>query len=335
METARKTSLYLKHKENVLSNTTKSFVENFQYIDVASGESDSIELTLNNRDLRFMKSMPKKGDKIIANITRHNWIKSGTSKTLKCGKFILDDLSYSEPPRTCMIGAVSIPAKGEFKSRKRTKTYKNITIREIAKTISRHAGVTLHYDAPRVHIKEIEQSKTPDSEFLLSLCSEYGLGIKIYNGKIVIFDEEKYEKKAVKTTIWRNRKMVESWNWNTTLQGTYTGAKVSYTVPNNSKTHHVTIGKKGRMLEVDVTAFSKMDAILKAKAKLAEENKKRTTATLTLFPPNKPIIATDTIRLKGFYKLSGKYYVDKVEHNVSSSGYTQTLTVHKVSPRIS
>lgn len=335
MEMARKTTLYAKYNGKILSNAAKSLVESFQYTDVASGESDSIEVTLNNRNLQFMKNMPKKGDRITANIIRHNWIKSGTRKTLKCGKFILDDLSFSEPPRTCTIGAVSIPAKGEFKTRKRTKTYKNVTLQEIARTIAQRAGIALHYDAFKITIKEIEQSKTPDSEFLLSLCSEYGLGIKIYNGKIVIFNEENYEKKAAKAVLWRNKGTMISWDWNTTLQGTYTGARVSYTVPSDSNTHHVSIGKKGRMLEVDVTAFSKNDAILKAKAKLAEENKKRTTATLTIFPPDKPVIATDTIRLKGFYKLSGKYYVDKVEHSVSSGGYTQTITVHKVSPRIS
>lgn len=335
MDNARKTTLNVIYNGKVLSSTTKHRIENFKYTDVASGESDSIEMTLNNRDFRFMKNMPRKGDKISCSITRHNWVRNGAKKTLKCGGFTLDDLSFSAPPLICSIGAVSLPAKGEFKSRKRKKTYKNITVREIASTISKRAGIPLYYSAPRIRLEKVEQNKVPDSEFLLEICSEYGLGIKIYNGKIVIFDEEKYEKKVVKTTIHRNNKIVESWDWNTTLQGTYTGAKVSYTDPDDNKTHHVTIGKKGRLLEVDVSAFSKNDAILKAKAKLAEENKKRTTMTLTIFPPDKPIVATDTIRIKGFYKLSGKYYVDKVEHSVSSSGYTQTLTAHKVSTRIS
>ena len=88
------------------------------------------------------------------------------------------------------------------------------------------------------------------------------------------------------------------------------------------------------MLDVDVSAFSKRDAQLKAKAKLAAENKKRTTMTLTILP-NPKIIATSTIRLKGFRNLSGKYYVDKVSHKISKSGgYVMSIDIHKVYNRI-
>ena len=87
------------------------------------------------------------------------------------------------------------------------------------------------------------------------------------------------------------------------------------------------------MLDVNVTAFSKKDAGLKTKAKLAEENKKQTTMSLTIFP-NPKIIATSTIRVSGLYKLSGKYYVDKVTHEISSTGgYIMMLEVHKVKSR--
>lgn len=332
-QNARKTTLYLSYNGKSLSKQLKGFVEGFSYTDIASGESDSIELTLNNRDMRFMnKNKPYKGDRITAVINLHNWIKKGQTKSFKCGRFILDDLSFGEPPLTCTIGAVSIPARSEFKCRKRTKIYKNVTVREIARTVAKRAGVALHYSAGRIHVKEIEQSKTADSEFLQSLCEEYGLGLKIYKEKIVIFDEEEYEKKAPVATLSRKKDIV-SWTWNTTLQGTYTGAKVEYTDSDDSKKHSITVGKKGRMLDVNVTAFSKKDAGLKAKAKLAEENKKRTTMSLTIFP-NPKIVATSTIRVSGLYKLSGKYYVDKVTHEISStSGYIMMLEVHKVKSR--
>lgn len=334
MAYGRKVGLSISYRgKNIKNVKVKNYVETFSFTDIASGESDSIELTLNNRDLRFMNnSKPCKGDKISASIQLHNWNVAGKTLSCKCGSFILDDLSFNEPPLECEIGAVSIPAKGEFKSTPRTKTYKNITVRELAKTIANRAGISLHYSASRIHIKEIEQNKTPDSEFLKGICEEYGLGLKIFNGKIVIFDEEEYEKKSPVTTL-RRKKDTISWSWNTTLQGTYTGAKVTYTDADDNKKHHITIGKKGRLLNVDVTAFSKKDAGLKAKAKLASENKKRTTMSLTIFP-NPNIIATSTIRLSGFCKLSGKYYVDKVSHRISQGNYLMTLEVHKVKNRI-
>lgn len=334
MANARKVGLSLSYNGSNLKSLKKDCVESFIFMDIASGESDSIEITLDNTSFRFMKNdKPCKGDKIGATIQLHNWNKTGQTLPCKCGRFVLDDLSFSDPPCICEIGAVAMPVKGEFKGRNRKKTYKNVTVKEIAKTISKRAGVELHYSAKRIHIKEIEQSTVPDSDFLMSLCEEYGLGLKVFRGKIVIFDEEEYEKKKPIRTINRKEDVI-NWSWNTTLQGTYTGAKVTYTDSDDNKKHHITIGKKGRMLDVNVTAFSKRDAELKAKAKLAEENKKRTTMTLEIFPDPR-IVAASTICLKGFYKLSGKYYVQKVTHRITGKGtYSMSLDVYKVTNRI-
>lgn len=335
LENARKGRVSIGYSNSRIKKSIKECLEDFSYDDVASGSTDDVSITLNNRDCRFMDTqMPKKGDRITPVIYLHNWTKSGVTKSIKCGRMVLDDLSFSGVPSTCTIGAVSMPAKGEFKNTKRTKTYKNVTVKEIARKIANRAGIALHYSAGHIVIKEIEQSKTSDSEFLLSICNEYGLGIKIYNGKIVIFNEEEYERKRPVATIERAKRNVISWSWNTTLQRTYTGAKVTFTDSGTNKKHHVTIGKAGRMLNVDVSAFSKRDAQLKAKAKLAGENKKRTTMTVTIFPDPR-IIATSTIRMKGFRKLSGKYYVDKVSHKLNrSGGYVMTLEMHKVYNRI-
>lgn len=335
MENARKVRVAISYSIAKIGKEIRECLEDFTYNDIASGETDNISLTLNNSSLRFIDTyMPKKSDRISPSIYFCNWKKSGVTNRLKCGRMMVDDISFSEPPATCSLGAVSIPAKGEFKNTKRTVTYKNVTVKEIARKIAKRAGIALHYSAPHIHIKKIEQSKTSDSEFLLSVCNDYGLGIKIYNGKIVIFNEEAYEKKPCVDTITRLGGDVISWDWNTTLQKTYTGAKVTYTDSGDNKKHHITIGKKGRMLHVDVSAFSKKDAQLKAKARLAEENKKRTTMSLTIFP-NPKIIATSTILLRGFRRLSGKYYVDKVSYKINKSGgCAMTLDIHKVYKRI-
>lgn len=334
MAVARKTSLIVKYNGKNLPDKLKNYVEGFKYTDVATGETDSVEFTLNNRDLRFInKNMPKKGDSLIVSIRRTNWNKAGDTRNFKCGKFVIDDISFSGPPSKGSIGAVSMPVKEEFKSTKRSKTYKNITIEQLARTITKRAGIALHYSAKKIRIKEIEQNKEPDSSFLLSVCTDYGLGVKIYNGKVVIYDEEAYEKKKAVKTFSRTGGEVINWEWNTTLQGTYTRARVSYTDPSDNKEHKIMIGKKGRTLDVDVSAFSKNDAILKAKAKLAAENKSRTTMSLTIYP-DKNLVATNTIQLSGFRKLSGKYYIDSIVHSVDGNGYQQVLSIHKISKRI-
>ena len=334
MENSRKAIVSIGCSSQKIKKSIKDCLEGFSYDDVASGSSDSISLTLNNSDLRFIRDqMPKKGDKLTPIISLYNWTSNGITKRINAGRMILDDLSFDGAPHTCTIGAVSMPAKGEFKDGKPTHTYKSASIEEIARKIAKRAGIALHYSAPHIVVKNVEQSKTSDSEFLLSLCNEYGLGIKIYNGKIVIFNEETYENKRPVANITLLKGNVASYSWNTTLQKTYTGAKVSYTDAKTNKKHQIKIGKAGRMLNVDVTAYSKRDAQLKAKALLAAENKKRVTMTVDIMP-NPKIIATATVQLKKAGKLSGKYYVDKVTHKVSKSGgYAMSLELHKVYKR--
>ena len=147
-EKARRAGIALSYNGENMTKQLKGYTESFQYTDIASGESDSIEMTLDNSDMRFFRTnMPKKGDKIAASIQLNNWTKKGETKAFKCGRFILDDLSFSEPPLVCEIGAVALPVKGEFKNRKRTKTYKDATVQEIASSIAKRAGVKLHYEA--------------------------------------------------------------------------------------------------------------------------------------------------------------------------------------------
>lgn len=173
MENARKSRVSIGYSIPRIKKSIKECLEDFTYHDVATGSTDDISITLNNMDGRFMmEQMPLKGDKITPVIYLHNWSQSGVTKSIKCGRMVLDDLSFSGTPNICTIGAVSMPAKGEFKNTKRTKTYKNVTVKEIARKIANRAGIALHYSADHIGIKEIEQSKATDSEFLLSVCSD-------------------------------------------------------------------------------------------------------------------------------------------------------------------
>lgn len=50
---------------------------------------------------------------------------------------------------------------------------------------------------------------------------------------------------------------------------------------------------------------------------------------------NNRIAAGSTVNIKGLYQLSGKYFVDKVTHNISPDGaYTMALELHKCQKRI-
>lgn len=303
----------------------------FTYTDVASGQSDSVSITLSDIDKEWMGNlMPKRGASLGAKLKLTNWNQEGKNESFNCGTFVLDDISYSGRPLRCVLGGVSVPAMDDFKSLTRTKTWKKTTIKEIASEIAKRAGVSLYYSADTIKIVELEQSKQTDSAFLYSLCEKYGLAMKVFNKKIVIFDIVAYEEKKAVVTLKETD--ILSWSYNSTIEGTYTGVKLDYTNPDSNKTISVKIGSSGRMYTMNTQASSKFDAELQAEAKVNAANRKIETMTITIVA-NTKIVASQCVEVSGLGKIDGKYYIDKIKHSVGS-GYTMQLTMHRVQDAI-
>ncbi len=317
-----------------VSEQVKGYLESVSYTDVASGSSDTLSIVLDNIDGRWMGNwMPVKGDRMKAGIYGRHWEAEGATEKLHCGEFEIDSLSFSGSPNICTIGAVSIPQSEEFNSRKRTKTWEGITIQRIAEEISGKAGVALYYEADTIFIESIEQNAQEDCKFLYSLCQSYGLAMKVYSWKIVIFEEERYEKRSAVATF-KKEDVAPGWKYQTEVAGTYTGACVSFTDPENDEDYLVRIGGGSRILELNITADNLADAERKGIAKLNDENKKMTTMSITMkFNPR--VTAGSCIQLNDFAKLSGKYYVEKAVTKVSRSGETSmSLSLRLVVDRI-
>jgi phage protein D len=330
----RQTNVIVNYDSKNLDKKISAYLEKLDFTDVASGESDNINITVSNRNKKWFSSWkPAKGDSLSAKIQQKYWQNfSGKKKsiTTNCGKFILDDLSYNGRPLTCTMSAVSIPADDSFNTDEVTKTWENISIREIARIIAEEAEINLFYDANDITIKEIEQNGQTNCKFLYSVCNDYGLTMKVYSNKICIFDEEAYEAKDTVATI--NEKDMINWRYNTTIAGTYTGAKFSFTDPEDNNEYIVNIGAGNRIKNINVTASNLGEAEAKGIAILNNENKKATTMSITI-PANPRIYSSTVVRIKGLSKLNGRYYVDKVKHNIGNA-YTMTLTLRLIQERI-
>lgn len=315
------------------SSVMAEYNEGFTYVDPASGESDTIDITLTNEDMRWLnKWKPKKGDKITAKIVEKSWNKEGESKSFSCGKFCLDDLSYSGPELTCSIGGLSVPEKNAFRSTNRDKTWRKVTIRIIAVKIAKRYHLKLKYYGKKIKIGTIRQSGETDSSFLKKICEEYGMELKVYYGKLILYDKSLFEKKAPVSILTKTD--LQEWSYNSTITGTYTGAKIKYTSGKSGRTLKCKVGKGKRILNINEKAENLREARLKACAKVNLENEKAETLTATIMANNK-IAAGCTVTIKDFASVSGKYFVDKVTHTIEADGaYTMNLEMHKCQKRI-
>lgn len=311
----------------------REYLEGFTYTDPATGESDTISLQVLNIDLRWAnKWIPKKKDTMVAKIVTNSWTKSGKKKTFNCGKFCVDDLSFSGPTLSCTIGGVSTPEGNAFRSTERSKTWKDITLKELARNIASKYHMKLIYTGPVIKIGTLEQSTETDCSFLNKICSDYAMAIKVYSGKVVIFDKGVYEARKAVATI--NKANILDWSYNSTLTGTYTGATIKYTAGDDDKELECKVGSGKRILSINEKVDNLADAQLKACGKVNTENEKAVTMSISIMA-NTRIAAGSTVKITGLYKLNGKYFVDKVTHKIEAeSAYTMDLELHKCQKRI-
>lgn len=304
----------------------------FSYTDVASGSSDSISIGMNDRERKWIGPwFPVKGDTLQPFIRAENWEFDGNGVGFSCGTFHVDDFSFSGgPPRRLNIEALAVPTDSSFKTTERTITYEDATLQEIGQEVADRAGVQLFYEGPIIAIARVEQNNQTDCDFFNGLVKLYGLALKIFNDKLVVFSEAIYESNAAKARL-TEADFEPSWTWNTKMVGTYTGVKYQYTNSDKNMTFTVEAGGGDRILTCNAAADNLTEATAIALAALNEANKGTTTMSITL-KASLGLIASDCVEIVGLGKLSGKYYIEQIVHNIGS-GYTMSLSLRKVEQR--
>lgn len=326
---ARQASVVVKYNDKDITKTITDYIEGFSYVDNASGSADTVTLKLNNRSGKWSGSwIPVQGDSVKTIIKLTNWNKEGDNRKFDCGYFLIDDLSFSGPPSIASIGGISTPINTDFNVTKKSKTWKKTSVKGILSSIASSAKIGLYFSGQDYPIDELEQSDKEDVNFAFELCNSYNLAMKLYNKKIVTFDQTEYEKKPASFTL--KKENCESWSFTYSLTRMYDGVSISYTDSKKNQTlkYKFMLKNGSRILKLNETAESLQDAEIKAKSKLLEHNRQCQTANLKVKGDTK-YISSKCMKLEGFGKLDGKYYIDTVSHSKDAgNGYYCTLEAH-------
>lgn len=318
-------------------------LESVSYTDNASGKSDDITLTFCSRATDFLSKgggfrFEKEHD-LDVTYYLHNWKKQGDKLRYHCGNFTLDTVRFTGAPRQCVVRGVSIPAAESFTTENISKTWENMTLKQIAwEMVQKYGMKDLFYWGEEPVIGKISQDNKPDSTFLSEICDKQGMFLKIYKKALVIFDKSVYESKGI-SAFFTETDFDGLYEWEESLVGTYTGATISYTVPKKKKKGkqqviEVTIGSTGRVMHINQKAESEAEAARIAKAKINEENEKACTISFTAME-DPEVLASCNIEWKDMGIMSGKYFVNKVTHNISgSSGSKMKVSGYRVFNRL-
>lgn len=329
--TTRRARAIIKYNGKNIMTDLKGYATSFNYTDPAAEECDTVSLTISDPIGQWIGAwLPSKGDEIEVAIIFENRNGDKKDHRKECGKFLLDDFSFSEGSsgRTLTIAGISAPLDDAFKASIRTKQWENVTIKQIAETIAGRYNLALYYDASDITLAKKEQSQKTDADFLQQICKTYGLSLKTYSKRIIIFDREKLKK--ADATWHYDRADCLSFSWKTQLIGSYTGGEINYSSVKSNKTHTYTTGSGKRILKVNEHAASQEDAKLILEAAMANENHNITSCSFSVIGDPVPS-ASQVILLTGFGQLSGKYYIDKKTENMGSGGYTTSFECSRIS----
>lgn len=327
----RRLALDVRYNSYPFAGQVGGDIESLTYTDSAADNSDSIDITINAQDRKWLLGwMPEKGATLRARVLGYNWERQGQRSIMECGLFVLDDVSFSDAPTTLQVGGVSKPSDSDFSELERDVIWKNTSIKRIGAKIAARYGLAFTYDADDYDIECDEQDGT-DSSYYNSLCKNYGLILKVYARRLWVYDREKYKAKRAVRTFDRSQIRPGSFGYTTTLSGTYTGGYFNYTDADKDIDIECSVGGGSHTKSVNRRATSVYDASVQLCAELNSANHGIVKLRFGV-DGDWRVSAGNCIALTGFGNLNGKYFVDKVTHKVSSNGLTTDFECSGIGP---
>lgn len=284
-----------------------------------------------------------KGDRFELEIEVSNWRYEGDNRSLKCGTFSVDEISFSGTPDRVSLSGTSIDITKGIRGVAKIRSWENISLKEIAKEIATENGLGLHFDIDTNFIfNRIEQQRESDTKLLLRLCRAEGAGLKVLADKLVIFDEEKYEK--VESVLSFSRKSLDNYDLKCGDVEIYDKCEVSYYDSSlgevikgsfeapDSSLYKIKTGKiLYKNIDTGVTGSTKeeKEKYLKERARklLREKNKHETKIKISEMGDTS-YHAGMTAKLTEFGRYSGVYLITSVEHTLNS-GYRCSISTRR------
>ena len=317
---------------NVAENIGQ-FIKSFKYSDSMKDEGDSVEIVFADTLHTMLNTLTiSKGNSINIEVVTEN-------SSTNIGEFEVDEISYKAPPSELTIKLNSIPASNRGAAR--YKSWEQVSLSYICADIAATAGLSFSYNADDFYVERVEQTQTPNLEFLKKLCKNYGLNMKITNGTLYIYSAEKLESQSPTLTITYGDNNIINFNARTTANFIYESAGVSFLsngIADWLFGGNLFGGVLGEILgsattgNNDLTIYERVEneaqAEILAQSRLHDKNKKEWSFNITILG-NMSLRAGVTIQLNNFGLYSGKYMIERADHNISS-GFTTSLNCYRV-----
>lgn len=318
--------------KDVTSDVSR-YLQNVTYEDVLSGETDTVELEFEDEARLFISSwFPTRGATLQVELFRENWQSDGQLETLPLGLFEVDEIQNSYPPNIAKIKGNSCPQNSALRQTDESKSWEDVKLSQIAFDIAEASGVALFYDTSYDPvIKRAEQSELSRLAFLEKICKDNGLAVKIANGTLIIFDEEKYEQQSAVSVIAYDLSTVKKFSGTATLTEIYKACEVVY--KHGKKDEKIqarfedSSKESGKTLKVNQKVEDQAEADRLARKKLREKNREEVKVQLTLVG-RFCYLSGQVVELTGHGFYDGGYLIERARHKVGD-GYEVDLELRR------
>lgn len=284
--------------------------------DAAGIESDSLELTLDDRD--GVIALPRTGAELAVAL--------GYKETglVRMGLYTVDEIGISAPPRTMTIRARAADLRAGLK-RPKTKSWDDVWLSDIVTTIAAEHGyaarVSPAFDSDAiVHIDQVDES---DLHFLTRLAGERGAVAKPAAGKLLFVPagEAKSSSGQQLPVVALAARDIMRWEVTLAERGKYPAVTAKWFDAALAAEQTVTVGSGEPVFTIGRRYPDRAAAGSAAKAKLAAFTRGLATLRLSC-PGDGRFLAEGKLTLSGLRSgVDGDWSMVRVTHRLDTGGY--------------
>ncbi|HAT1684421.1 TPA: phage protein D [Klebsiella oxytoca] len=334
----------LVYNQKDITRDVSAYVTSVSYTDKLSGESDEIQVDLEDSEGRWRDAWyPGKGDTLT--------LKMGYAgePLLECGTFSIDEIELSGPPDRVSLRGLATSVTVAMRTRM-NRGFENTTLAAIAQRIAGKHHLQLQGQIEPLTIDRVTQYDETDLAFLKRIAGDYGYMMKVTHTHVIFSSLDRLRDVAPAFTF--TRRDVSRYTFRDTINRIYKGAK--HRSQNSRSKKVVTVGVQadghvGAVGEKNVSTTTRVpfrlpdtsadtltlsgrsgnqgNAERRSRAALNLKNQYQKTGTLSL-EGNLRLRAGHNLTLSDFGVCDGVWLTGSVRHSLTrSGGYTMEADI--------
>lgn len=329
----------LVYNQKDITHDVSVYVTSVTYTDKLSGESDEIQVDLEDSEGRWRDAWyPGKGDTLTL------YMGCVGENLRECGTFSVDEIELSGPPDNVSLRGLATSVTAALRT-KNSRGFENTTLAAIAQRIAGKHHLQLQGQIEPLTLDRVTQYDETDLAFLKRLAGDYGYMVKVTHTHIIFSSLDALREAAPVFTF--TRRDISRYSVRDTINRIYKGAK--HRSQNSRAKKVVTVGvqsggqigavgektvvvSRGKSTSADTLTLSRRTgnqgtAERHARAALNLKNQYQKVATLSM-EGDVRLRAGHNVTLTGFGASDGKWLTGSVRHSMTrSGGYTMDVEV--------